>query len=241
MAFRKVAGCPRFSFDYFGSKAIYVGEDLPMRSVLQNYLHVNASPAPGTESQRALPLSEETMQDLQNQLLLYRVKNLPSVFRTDFNVSSVSSEVTSIANALGKCIVDAPGLRDELVSLLTPYSEQQIAERLDDLGTLAVGTALSLCHQGKDQILVGEIAAGVNQTLKERGERLQYSAEKVGHRLKKAGLPSRRLSAAGNGFVLDHPTQVLLHEVAAVYGCVGSTNDSENLHCSLCEQKKQLM
>jgi hypothetical protein len=31
---------------------------------------------------------------------------------------------------------------------------------------LAVGAALTLCHQGKVQILVGEIAAEVNRVLK---------------------------------------------------------------------------
>ena len=238
LAFRKVPGSQTIPFDYFSSKAIYVGEDMPIKSVMQNYLHINASPVSGAESQRALPLSDETTQDFQNRLLCYRVKNLPGVFRTDFNASGLSPEITSIAQALGRCIVDAPGLRAELVSLLTPHSQQQTAERLDELGTLAVGAALTLCHQDKDQILVGEIAGEVNRVQKGRGERLLYSPEKVGHRLKKAGLLSRRVSADGNGFVLDHATQVRIHEVAATYGCVGLTDDKENLHCLLCQQNK---
>jgi hypothetical protein len=84
-------------------------------------------------------------------------------------------------------------LQGALLQLLYPYSEQQIAERVDDLGSLAVGAALRLCHEGKEQVLVGEIASEVNRILKERGERLQYSPEKVGHRLRKAGLLTRRL------------------------------------------------
>jgi hypothetical protein len=67
---------------------------------------------------------------------------------------------------------------------------------------------------------------------------MQYSPEKVGHRLKKAGLLIRRLGAAGNGFLLDRATQVLIHEVAAAYGCAGLADDKENLHCSLCKQNK---
>jgi hypothetical protein len=237
LACRKVPGSLTTPFDYFSSKAIYVGEDMPIKSVMQNYLHINASSASGAESQRARPLAEETTQDYQNQLLCYRVKNLPGVFRTDFNASGLSPEITSIAHALGGCIVDAQDLRAELVSLLTPRSQQQIVERLDDLGTLAVGAALSLCHQGKDQVLVGEIAAELNRILKGRGEKLQYSPEKVGHRLKKAALLSRRLSAAGNGFILDQETRVRIHEVAAVYGCVGLTDDVENLHCPIVRTK----
>lgn len=134
--------------------------------------------------------------------------------------------------------MNAPDLQEELVSLLDPYSQQQIAERIDDLGTLAVGAALALCHQGKDQVRVGEIAAEVNRIQKDRGERLQYSAEKVGHRLRRAGLLTQRLGAAGNGLLMDHPTKVQLHEVASAYGCVGLTGDKENLHCLLCEQNK---
>lgn len=102
--------------------------------------------------------------------MLYRVKNLLDVYGSDFKATGLPSEVTSIANALGGCIVESPDLQAELVSLLTPHSRQQVAERLDDLGTLAVGAALSLCHQGKDHVLVAEIAAEVNRIQKDRGE-----------------------------------------------------------------------
>ena len=161
---------------------------------------------------------------------------MPEVVKSGFSVSGLSSEVNGIATALARCIVDAAGLRAQLVSLLTPYSEHQLAERRDSLGMLSVGDALTLCHQGKTQILIGEIAAKVNRVLKGRGERLQFSPENVGHRLKKASLLSRRMGAAGNGFLMDNATQVLLHQVAAAYGCVGLTEGSQNLHCLLCEQ-----
>jgi hypothetical protein len=238
LTFRKVAGRPTSPFDYFSSKAIFLGEGPQMVSALQHYLHIDASPAPAAESLHATPLSEDVIQDFQNQLLSYRIKSLPGAHTSDFCAAGLSSEVTSIANALGRCITDAPDLQAELVSLLTPYSQQQIAERLDDLGTLVVGAALSLCHQGKVQVLIGEIAAEVNRVMKGRGERLQFSPEKVGHRLKKAGLLSRRMGAAGNGFQLDNATQVLLHEVAAAYGCVGLTENEQHLHCQQCIENR---
>lgn len=235
----KADGCPTSPPpDYFCPKAIYLGEDLPAKSVLHNYLHISASRAPEVESQHAAPLSAETRKSIQNQLLGYRLENLSAVVQSDFTVSGLTSELNAIATALGRCIVDAPDLRAELVSLLTPFSEHQLAERRDSLGMLAVGAALSLCHQGKVQVLVGEITAEVNRIQKDRGERLQYSPEKVGHKLKRAGLLSRRLGAAGNGFLLDHATRVLLHEVAAAYGCGGWADDEHNLHCPLCEQYK---
>jgi hypothetical protein len=238
LALRTVSGAPRSAFDYYGPKAIYAGEDPPIRAMLQHCVHINASPAPGVYSQHVVPISEEMTQKLQNQILRYRSEHLPEVSKLELSAAGLSPDFNAIASALCECIVDAPDLQNELVSLLTPYSEQQIAERLDNLGTLAVGAALSLCHQGKDQILVGEIAAEVNRFQKDSGERSQYSAEKVGHRLRRAGLLTRRLGAAGNGLLMDHSTNTQLHEVASAYGCGGSYDDKENMHCPICQQNK---
>src|ERR1035438_2863422 len=109
--------------------------------------------------------SEEMTLRYQNQLLGYRIARARGVFKSDFNVRGLSPEINVIASVLGKCTFDAPDLQAELVSLLRPVAQQQVAERLDDLGTLAAGAALSLCHHSKDQILVGEIAAEVNRML----------------------------------------------------------------------------
>jgi hypothetical protein len=51
----------------------------------------------------------------------YRLENLPEVFQSDFSVSGLSSEVNALPPLHG---ADAPDLRAELVSLLTPYSER---------------------------------------------------------------------------------------------------------------------
>lgn len=224
--------------DYFGPKAVYLGADLPANSELRHYLRINTSTVPRVESRRAAPLSEELKQRLQNQLLAYRLRSMPAVIASEFNVVGLSPEANAIAGALGRCVVGAPQLQAEIVSLLTPFSDHQLSERHDDLGMLAIGAVLTLCHQGKGQVLVGEIAGEVNRIQKERGERLLYSPEKVGHRLRKAGLLTRRLGAAGNGLLMDHATQAQLHEVAVAYGCVGSNDNQENLHCPICQQNK---
>jgi hypothetical protein len=137
--------------------------------------------------------------------------------------------------------VGAPELQAEIISLLTPFSDHKLAERLDDLGMLAIGAVLTLCHQGKNQVLVGEVAIEVNRVQKPRGERLTYSEEKVGHSLKKVGLYARRLGKAGRGLVMDTATMVRLHELAAVYGSAGSDQDENNLHCRLCNENKRPM
>jgi hypothetical protein len=201
-------------------------------------LRVNASETGKSETHPSSHLSEEMIRHFQNQLLHYRINNLQKVSKSGFNASGLSSEAKAIANALGACFVDAPTLQAELVSALMPQSQQQIAERLDDLGTHVVGAAFALCHQKKDTILVGEIAAEVNRILLSHGERLQFSAEKVGHKLKKIGLLSRRLGGSGNGFLLDHSTRLRLHEVAAAYGFEGFVGEEKDLHCPLCQEMK---
>jgi hypothetical protein len=88
--------------------------------------------------------------------------------------------------------------------------------------------ALNLWRQGKTQILVAEIAYEVNQIELARGERLHYSAEAIGHCLKKVGLYTRRLGKAGKGLAMDLATMARVHELAAVYGSAGLELDESN-------------
>jgi hypothetical protein len=101
-----------------------------------------------------------------------------------------------------------------------------------------VEASLSLCHQGKLQIFVRDIAEEVNRICRSRSETLQFSAEKVGHQLKKVGLYTRRLGSAGNGLLIDRKTQVLLHELAAGYQSERFDPNGGNVHCSLCTETK---
>lgn len=111
LSLRKLDGCGTYAFDYFGSKAIYLGEDPPMKSMLKHCIHINASPTPVVESPNVLPLSEGMTQRFQNRLLGYRIACASRVFKSDFNASGLSPEINAIASALGSCIVDAPDLR----------------------------------------------------------------------------------------------------------------------------------
>lgn len=224
--------------DYFGSKAVYVGEDLPRCPIPQNSLHVVAAFPVGVELDRTLRLTEEAMQGFQNQLLTYRHDNLLNVYQSDYSATGLSAEANSVATALGSCIIDAPEIQTEIVGLLKPQVERQNAERLETLEALAVTAALSLCHEGKEEMLVGEIAAEINRAQQERGETLRFSAEKVGHRLKKVGLLGRRLGKMGNGLLMDRATRLLLHELAASFAAEDYAGNEENLDCALCAQPK---
>lgn len=206
--------------------------------MLEHCIHVHVTVSQDARTQEVARISEETTEVIQNQLLRYRSEHLPEVSKLELHAAGLSPDFNAIASALGECIVSAPELQSELLSLLDPYSEHQIAERLDGLGDLAIGAALALCHAGKDRVRVAEIAAEVNRIQNERGERLHFSPERVSHQLRKMGLLTRRLGSTGNGLLFHRTTQLLLHNVARAYGCVSWTREDKVLHCPFCVENK---
>lgn len=225
--------------DYFGPKAIYVGEDLPVHSTPRLSIHINAAAMPEAGAPYPRSLTDSLIRSFQNRLVQYRLNNMVRVHNSDFDATTLSSDTRDIANVLGACIVDAPNLQTELVSLLAPRAQLISGDRAESLEALAVEAALSLCHQGKTHVLVREIADEANRIYGIRGEKLQVSAEKIGHKLKKVGLYTRRLGASGNGLLFDHPTRILVHDLAAAY--LGHREDVQNLNCSLCRESKEAM
>ncbi len=219
--------------DFFGPKALFLREDAPSDRTPQGGLRVNLQPS-ASRLQFDSPISGPTVQSLQNQLMMYRQKNLVNVYRSRFDAGELTSETRAIANALGACIIDSPQLQADIIKLLAPIENQRQADRSTCLEAVALEAMLHLAHAGKAHIYVGEIAKEVDRILEARGERLRFRAEKVGHVLKKLGLFTRRLGKAGKGLVMDSATITRLHQLAAVYGDVGLNQDEENLHCSLC-------
>ena len=225
--------------DYYGPKAIYAGKDLPVDGKLLASIHVTATAT--TAAAQVQPLTESTVVSFQNQLLRYRLKNLVKVENSSFNAPVLPLDMRPTANALGSCIIDSPQLQSKLISLLTPVADQRDADRSASLECVTLEATINLCHEGKTQIFVGEIATEVNRIAKARGERLNYSAEPLGHLLKRVGLFTRRLGKAGKGLVMDLATITRVHELAAVYGGVGLDEVENNLHCPLCTENKRVM
>ena len=224
--------------DFFGPKAFYLGEEVSIDRTPRCSVQVTVHPTAASAAQTASPQTESLVQDLQNQLLLYRLKNLVKVYNSDFDAPALTSDTRTIANALGACIIDSPKHQSELISLLKPVAEQRQIDRSTGLEGVTLEATLNLCHGGKTEILVGEIATEVNRITKARGERLNYSAEMIGHRIKKVGLSTRRLGKMGKGLVMDLATIARIHELAAVYDSVGLDQDENNLHCALCSENR---
>jgi hypothetical protein len=135
--------------DYFGSKAIYLGEDLPIPSTPLFAVHINAVNTPKLGPAYPRHLTDSITRSIQNRLVSYRLQSMVKVHNSDFDAVALSSDTRAIANALGACVVDAPDLQTELLSLLAPRAELLSGDRAESLEALAVEATLSLCHQGK--------------------------------------------------------------------------------------------
>jgi hypothetical protein len=221
--------------DFYGPKAVFAGKEVSADRMPHCSLQVTLQPdAPVPAKQKSGSVTEALIQDLRNQLQRYRCKNLVHLYNSDLDASPLTSDTRAIANALGACIIESPELQSKLVSLLTPFESQRQADRSTSLEAITLEATLLLAHAGKAQILVGEVASEVNRLVKERGERLHYSAETIGQ----VGLVTRRLGKAGKGLVLDLATMKQTHELAAGYGGAGLEQDENNLHCPLCAENK---
>lgn len=225
--------------DPFGPKAVYLGEAVSIDRLPPYSIQVNLLPtATACATQKASRLDELEVQEMQNELLSYRLKNLVRVYNSDFDACALTSDTRAIANALGACIVDSAELQSELISLLTPVESQRQTDRSASLEAVTLEAILNLVHGGKAKIFVAEIATEVNRIATARGERLTHSAETIGHQLKKVGLGTRRLGKAGKGLAMDLVTMARVHELAAVYGGAGLEQNDSNLHCPLCSENK---
>jgi hypothetical protein len=213
------------------SKAVYIGE-VPTIRRIQHAIYIDVTPALNAEK-RISPIGvDRAVEDLNGNLAKYRERNLAQVRRLAFNPIGVSPETGAVAKALGSCIVDSPDLQAALVSILAPRDQQRISERLDTAEALVIEAVLALSRGGAEQLYAKEIALEVNRLLEARGERTKLSPEKVGHRLRKLGLATRRLSQVGNGLVMDKETLTRLLTLSSMYLGEDWLALAKNLHRS---------
>jgi hypothetical protein len=194
--------------DFYGPKAIYLGEDVPADMTLPWCLQVTARATVNTAAAQVSRLTESTVVSFQNQLLRYGLNNLVKVENSNFDARALPMDMRPVANALGACIVDSPRLQDGLVSLLAPIADQRRTDRSTGLEALALEATLNLCHQGNSQILVGEIATEVNRIAKARGETPELQRRNRRASLEEGGPihPPARQSGEGSGLWIWPPS-----------------------------------
>jgi hypothetical protein len=218
------------------SRAIYIGED-PGIERIQHAICINVTPA-NADRPSCPQWLQQTVKRATEHLKQYRKDNLDHVRRSEFSPSGVSSETAAIAKALGSCLVDAPDLQEQLVTLLKAQHQQHLSQRVDISEGVVIEAALALSRLGKDCVYAREIAAEANRLLEDRGEAMKLNPEKVGHRLRKLGLPTGRLSKAGNGLVCDKATVSTLRQLGEMYVGEDSVAEIDNLHRPQVQENK---
>ena len=226
---------------YPRSIAIYAGED-PERHKIENSIHIHLAPINAAPPARP-PWLQTMMKRVPIHLGQYHDKNLDYVRDCTWFPSSLSSETAVIATALGRCIVDAPELREKLLELLQTRDQQRRSEMSDTTHAVVVEAILTLSRDGREHAYCREIAATANRLFEVRTENVRLRAEHVGHRCKHLGLRTCRLSRTGNGLRFDKATVDRINELAAMY-MVDVMEDvpagSENLHSSQDSENKQV-
>jgi hypothetical protein len=229
---------------YYCAKCIYVGERYdPQHAGKGLYIHFarNAS-----FSRVELP-SENTTQDLQNQLFTYRSFYLNRRFDRDtaqlshLSGSELMLQFDMIAQRLGAVIFEDSELCDRMLDLLKTQNEQLRVDGASGIEATVLRSLLSHCHENEPHVYVHTIAAGANQIWSECGETSKLGNEKVGHVLRKLGLYTRRLGYEGRGLVLDKSQQLRVHQLAFEYDVLSAIPECGHCHKLQAPDSEELM
>ena len=201
-----------------GASAIYVG-DMEVLSLFANIGLWLAVPA----TARSFSAQDEereaaTIHSLQNQLLMYRLKNFAHVKSSLFEAPAFSGSTREIARMLGQCVVNATDLQARLIDLLRPRDDAERTEGTSRLEAVVVEALLAACHEQKRSVRVGEVAVLANAILSRSGETFQLSPKEVGGKLKQLGLRTTRLDSAGRGIYLLIEQCAFIHKLGRALG-----------------------
>lgn len=143
-------------------KAILVESETSLEEIPQNVLQVRLQPITRVSTAQASQTpTRAAVQDLRNQLLRYRTRNLAWVYQSDFDACALAPDTRAVANALGACIVDSPKLQSKLVALLAPVESRLQIDRAISVDSVALMATLDLIDQNKTADLFNGISNDV--------------------------------------------------------------------------------
>jgi hypothetical protein len=183
---------------------------------------------------RPFPTPEQ-MQGFQNQLFRYRFLHREQVQPAHFTVKGFLPNLGRVAQQFSAVMVDDGELRNGVLEALRPVDEQERVDKAYSQNATVLKAALSHCHsEGKQEVLVREIAQTTNDFYAAEGETLRISNERAGHVLKNAGLCTRRLGSRGRGLVLDKDTRARIHHLAYDHQVLAP--DGDEPPCGFCHE-----
>jgi hypothetical protein len=215
------------AFSPYGFKVIASRQAPADAALMSRAVVINTLPT----EEDTLPLDEETADriasEFQSKLLMFRFETYSAV--KNFEVPSSATQgmtprTKQLARALLAPLPEDPEMTAGVITALRESDEDlRIERRLED-EWLVAETLYAVCHEehGKggfvSEILVGGIAAEVNQKLKDQGEDRRLKDRKVGAILKPLGLRTKDLGRHGRGLEFTIALKRLIHQIAQRMG-----------------------
>jgi hypothetical protein len=221
-----VAGVPAVRngklFSTYGLKII-ASRDIPRDAALLSRCVIVSMLPTGNQTQ---PLDDVAMhqiaQQFQPEMLMFRFTNYSSVksFRLPSTaLHGFTPRMKQVALALVASVRDDTESEAIVLSALRERDSAAKIERALEPEWLTEENLFRLIHEGPiHSILVGGIAASINEKLKFRGEDFRISARKVGTVLKSLGLKTVTLGGLGRGLLLAPAMRRQIHAVARHLG-----------------------
>ena len=220
--------------DGFGAKVLCSRQPASDSALASRALHI--SMIPSYKDMHAL--DEETAHgiadDFQARLLMFRLQHYRE-FRPDpLDLSGLSPRMRDLMCAL---VLPLRGVEEALAPLFDALEQQlrqAVIEKADEPEALVVIALFSYCHDAKfSTVLVGQIAARVNENRRNAGEEADLKPRAVDAILKSLGLSTEKVSSFGRGLQLTETVKRRIHQLLRSYN-LGST-DPRTSGCVLCE------
>ena len=202
--------------DCYGPKAFFCGNDAALDILDGGVIHISAAPSQSQSSALDESVQNKIANDLQPQLLMYRLENSGKVPES-VDVSKFTFATRPLARTLAACFPEDSELARDTVQLLGLQDEEVRGQRSLDVNCAIVEILWGIVHDRKQQpVRVNELTKFVNALLRSRGETLAYSAEEIGWKLRDLNIP-RHTSSSGRQVLLGRNTSQRVHILAQAY------------------------
>ena len=220
--------------DAFSAKVICSQDPLGDPLLASQALEVALSPA-----ERRVPFLEDSVcekiaDEFQSKLLQYRLANLARIRTPTFDVSELAVPMQDVARAMGACVVDDIELQLGVVRLLRERAQGVLLDPSAELGSAILEGLLFCCHEGRLQVLSGELADIVNLIWEKRGEGCKTTPEKIGWKLRALGLRTESIGSSGKGLRFTEAVRARIHTLAKAHG-VPSLRQAAQSECAHCK------
>ncbi len=191
--------------------------------------------------------------EFQSRLCMMRVKYYAAVknqYASAMALENLSPRMKQNARALTAPLLGDADVTSQLLAIFREWDEVASIERLLEPEWLVTTELMIACHEGMEnlrpnsQMLVGGLAARINQRLKSHGEDSLHSARKIGVVLQSLGVRTATLGRMGRGLALTLALKRKIHQMGAQFGIdrriIATLGALEagygGLRCPLCEE-----